>query len=108
MKKLFLALTMVCMFAGCAASSIAVKPNDTDKVKIEKLQKQIVVADTQIAIDKKEIKNLVMERNGLLLLVLIVGIVFYNERDNVKKLIAKIKPLVAKEEAQVKPLVQHN
>ena len=94
MKKwIFLVLFSLLMGCGLVHNNNEIKPNDTDAVKIQKLNAQVTVLDSTVSQVKKEVKTVKVQRNTLALIVLglFLGIVvikriinekmqmFYNE-----------------------------
>ena len=82
MKKFFLVTLLSLFLVGCATKLSTVAPTDTDKVKVEKLTKNVEILNTQITQQKKTIKVVKIERN--VLAVLFIGLFLFLAKTNAK------------------------
>jgi PBP1b-binding outer membrane lipoprotein LpoB len=82
MKKFFLVTLLSLFLVGCATKLSTVAPTDTDKVKVEKLTKNVEILNTQITQQKKTIKVVKIERN--VFAVLFIGLFLFLAKTNAK------------------------
>jgi PBP1b-binding outer membrane lipoprotein LpoB len=82
MKKFLLVTVLSLFLVGCATKVTTVTSTDTDKVKVEKLTKNVEILNTQITQQKKTIKVVKIERN--VLAVLFIGLFLFLAKTNAK------------------------